>query len=449
MKINEIMHPDYVAMIGNWQKWRLTYESGDAFIDQYLSKYSSREDNATFSKRRELTYVPAFAKAAVNDVKNAIFQRAADIKRVGGSNKYQQAIAGQLSGVDLRDSTINSFIGLEVLPEILVQTKVGIYVDMHKDIGETYADVGDRHPYLYTYKAEDIRSWSYGADNKLNKLLLRGYRYENDLITDLPIKRVTYYRYFQKIEALGQITVREYNAEGNEISGSTLLLPEIPFVMPEISQSLMIDIAGYQIAMLNLASSDLHYAITSNFPFYVEQYDPRYEAASHMREAADKTSESDPVDGTATTAKTSSDKQKIVGTTQGRRYVINTEQPAFIHPSSEPLKISMEKQNNMKGEIRELINLSLANIKPKMVSAESRNIENEGLEAGLAAIGMVLEAAERQISENWHMYEGIKSPVVVSYPKMYSMKSDNERIKEANEKTTLQDSITYIQERND
>jgi len=450
MKINEILHPDYIASISSWLKWRLTYESGDAFVDAYLSQYSIREDMPTYNKRKALTYIPAFAKAAVNDVKNAIFQRAADIKRVNGSKKYQQAISGQLGGVDLFDSSINSFIGLNVLPELLTMAKVGIYVDMHKEIGETYADIGDRHPYIYTFKAEDIRSWCYGLDNKLNKLLLRGYLLINDPITQLPIRREAFYRYF--IKGDGRIIVQDYDKDGKEIGGTILLIPEIPFVIVEISQSLLVDIAGYQIALLNLASSDLHYAITSNFPFYTEQFDSRAEASSYLRQASDVNNNENNeavVDGTKATASTASDKQKIVGVTQGRRYSMGSERPGFIHPSPEPLRISMDKQELMKSEIRELINLSLANIKPKMVSAESRAMENEGLEAGLAAIGMILEASERQIAFNWHMYENTKSDVVVSYPKLYSMKSDSERIAEADKKMVLLvkiPSLTYKKE---
>jgi hypothetical protein len=39
----------------------------------------------------------------------------------------------------------------------------------------------------------------------------------------------------------------------------------------------MEDIADYQIALMNLESSDINYMLKSNFPFYVEQYDPRAE----------------------------------------------------------------------------------------------------------------------------------------------------------------------------
>ena len=51
-------------------------------------------------------------------------------------------------------------------------------------------------------------------------------------------------------------------------------IPEIPFVLMELDTSLMTDIADYQISLLNLASSDVNYALKSNFPFYVAQFNP-------------------------------------------------------------------------------------------------------------------------------------------------------------------------------
>lgn len=434
MKITESVHPTYLANMDNWSKWRLTYDAGELFIDQYLKRYSAREDATTFQKRREMTYIPAFAKAAVNDVKNAIFQRGADIRRVGGSSTYQQAINGQLNGVDLLDSSINSFVGTEILPELLVMSKVGIYVDMDKNPGETLADTLGKHPYMYVYRTEQIRNWLTDSHGQLIKLLLSSSESDIDETFGLPKGLKTTYRYFELRRDGVQVT--EYDKDGLETGGQVLALPFIPFISCEINQSLMTDIANYQIALLNLASSDLHYAITSNFPFYTEQFDSRAEAMSYLR-AADSAEGEATADGTATEAATAKPKEAITGITQGRRYPLNTERPGFIHPSPEPLNVSMLKQDKMKGEIRELINLSLANIKPKMVSAESRQIENEGLEAGLASIGLVLEATERQIAKYWHGYENKESTVVITYPKIYSLKSDSQRITEADEKADL------------
>ena len=58
-----------------------------------------------------MTPIAAFAKGAIIDVQNAIFQRMADISRTGGSSEYQMVIAGKNGGVDREGSSMNHFIG--------------------------------------------------------------------------------------------------------------------------------------------------------------------------------------------------------------------------------------------------------------------------------------------------------------------------------------------------
>jgi hypothetical protein len=63
-------------------------------------------------------------------------------------------------------------------------------------------------------------------------------------------------------------------------------------------------------------------------------------------------------------------------------------------------------------------------------------MDNQGLEAGLSYIGLVLEAAERQIAEFWAAYEERESVskrevATIKYPDRYSLKTDADRITEA------------------
>ena len=62
-------------------------------------------------------------------------------------------------------------------------------------------------------------------------------------------------------------------------------------------------------------------------------------------------------------------------------------------------------------------------------------MDNQGLEAGLSYIGLVLEAAERQIAEFWAAYEersrSKRNIATVKYPDRYSLKTDSDRITEA------------------
>ena len=54
-----------------------------------------------------------------------------------------------------------------------------------------------------------------------------------------------------------------------------LELTRIPFVLLDIGDSMIKDVVNHQIALLNLVSSDVNYALKSNFPFYIEQKDVR------------------------------------------------------------------------------------------------------------------------------------------------------------------------------
>ena len=116
-----ITHPYYGEKFSDWEKWRDVYEGGQHFIDRYLKPFSTREGDAAFKRRKEVTYNPAFAKEAVNEIKNSIFQRLTDISRVGGSESYRRAVEGKDGGVNLLGESMTSFIGRRILPELLFE----------------------------------------------------------------------------------------------------------------------------------------------------------------------------------------------------------------------------------------------------------------------------------------------------------------------------------------
>lgn len=422
-KVIDYRHPTYETRVLDWEKWRLTAEGGDPFIDEYVEKFSEREGDTEFTNRKELTPCPAFAKAAMNDVKNSIFQRTTDITRTGGPQTYQDAILGLNGGVDLSGSSMNSYIGNAVLPELLTLAKVGVYVDMPiVKPGLTKAETFGIKPYLYTYKAEDILNWAYDARHELKAVLLRDTYNATDE-TGLITGEETRFRLLF-IDESGVVNCRFYDSEGAILEEYTLEITRIPLVILEISNSILADIANHQIALVNLASSDIAYALKCNFPFYVEQYDPRA-ISPYLKQPSDSDID--------TGAKVSdSNITTKVGTTTGRRYPIGTDQPAFIHPSAEPLNASMSKQQQLKLEIRELLNLAISNLQPKMASAESKSIDMQGLEAGLSYIGLELENGERRIATLWAEYENTEA-ATVNYPEKYSLRSDADRRKEAEE----------------
>jgi hypothetical protein len=447
-KIIDVAHPEHLAQSLNWQMYRLTYEAGDAFIYNYLVKYSARESNEDFFTRRRITYVPAFAKTAVDEVKNSIYQRTVDVTREGGPRSYQDAIRGDDGGVDLNGSTMNSFIGIEVLPELLTMRKVGIYVDMPAlDPGISIAEKGDKRPYVYIYKAEDIKSWVPDDDynkNGYKALLLKENNWGHDEETGLPTDLVERYRYLVVKETpVGRrVFVTYYNNVGDQIIEQTMLqIDKIPFHVLEITDSLLSNAARYQIALMNLASSDMGFCLLANFPFYVEQFDAAAE------QIFNKQPDERPFEETQQfnfRINTETQREIRVGATTGRRYPKNLEQPAFINPSSEPTQLSMEKQKQIKEEIRELVGLSLSNVRPKMASAESKGYDQQGLEAGLSYIGLVLQYGEAKVAEYWAMYEGSSTPARIQYPESYSLESSAERLQRIENLTKQLDIATSL-----
>lgn len=412
-----VTQPIYDATLLEWIKWRLTYEGGQRFIGRYLVRQSTRETDADFANRTTMAYCPAFAKAAINEVKNAIFQRIADVTREGGPKSYLDCCKGLGTGVDLRGSSMNSFIGKDILAELLVMRKVGVYVDREAVPPDSSLADPVNHPYLYVYKAEDILNWDYVLHDqtKLRAVLLRDNYSELDVTTNLPNGCAQRYRYVY-LGADNKVHVQLFQKGlSSEIDKEvTLNISRIPFVVFELTHSLLMDAANYQIALLNMESADISYMLKANFPFYTEQVDGRT-SGSHLKDGNDKDVE-----------------EVTVGAIHGRKYPKSLERPGFIAPPVDPIKISMEKQEQMKNDIRRLINLALETVKGVQVSAESKSMDERGLEAGLSCIGMELERAERVIASIWAEYEN-SDVTTVNYPARYSLKTDSEILDEAKE----------------
>jgi hypothetical protein len=434
-RIIDSRHPSFLASMTDWEAWRLTYRGGDEFKQRYLERFTTREDPTDFEIRRRLTPVPAFAKSAINDIRNSIFQRMRDITRVGGSEAYRKAVNGVDLGVDRRGSGMNAFLGMKVLQELLVMGRCGIFVDNSVLQGQTLADTIGVRPYLYTYQAEDILSWTCASpDNpsEFQSLLVRDTCTDYDRRTSLPLQ--TFQRFRMLWLEQGQVMLQFFNAAGEEIDRDgnpggpvALELNRIPFVMPDIGDSLLKDVWRHQVALLNLTSRDVWYALQSNFPFYVEQRDLRA-IGTHLKQASTE-------DGTATSGGQGAGEQAItVGANHGRAYGKDLDPPQFIHPSPEPLLASIKLQDKLEGDIRRLVNLAVQAMATRG-SAEAKALDNQGLEAGLSFIGLVLESSERLIAEHWAAYES-KNPkqrevATVKYPDRYSLKTDADRIDEA------------------
>jgi len=437
MNIQDMVHPIYAGMISEWTMFRTIFAGGSDFINAYLKKFSIRENDADFKNRLDITYAPTHAKAAVTDIKNSIYQRMVDVSRINGPESYRRAIN---ENIDLDGNTMTGFIGRIILPDLLSIGKIGICIDKQPtEPGMTRADTKDLRPYIYSYAAEDIRSWAWDSNGKLSSLLLREYSDVIDKDTGLTVESLEQFR-LMRVTGNG-VQIDYYTDEGIFDSTIELEIPEIPFIITEISQSLLTDVASYQIALLNLGSSDMNYSLKSNFPFYTEQY--LASADQYLRTSLDtepkyNTDTVEPTtEGTAERAATSSEKQISIGSTQGRRYPKGLDRPGFINPSSEPLVVSMSKQKELKAEVRELVNLNLASLQSRRASAESKQEDTRGKEEGLSYIGLELEYLERRIGHFWSLFEGNTEEPVIKYPQSYSLKSDSDRRKEAEELNKL------------
>jgi hypothetical protein len=477
--LTAIRHPEYLEDELYWYEWRDIYNGGPRFVRRNLKKFSNRETNEDFATRKFFTPIPTFAKSAINDIRNAIFQRLRDVTRRDGSENYMRSCAGEIGGVDNKGSAMQSFLGIDVLTELLVMGRAGVYVDMPQLSGmRTMADEGNERPYCYMYRVEDILSWAVAKPEEpgdFTALLVRdrGIDYNQGFAHGayLPQGGYTRYRFMWIDPTTRKVKMKMYDEDdnligidGRPLNGSStdsvrrdmriltteggveseagvinLQLDRIPFTMLSIGGSLLKDVYKHQVALLNLGSSDVSYALKANYPFFIEQRDMLRSGGHLKKTVAD--------DGTTVTSDNSNvGEEGRTGVTHGRTYDLKADAPSFIHPSPEPLMASMKLQEKLEDDIRKLINLAVQNkMGQRAVSAEAMKLSDQGLEAGLSYIGLVLESAERQIAEHWAAYEhkdrDKRKIATVKYPDRYSLKNDEDRVKEAQDLSALMYSV--------
>ena len=424
--IVNIRHQSYVSDSFDWELWRDCFEGGRWFRDRYLQHYPKRETSADFELRRQLSPIPTFAKAAIIDLRNSIFQRLTDVTRTGGTDAYQRAIVGKSGGMDGKGATANSFFGKQVLTELLVMGKCGVYVDA-APLAPTLLSEPTLPPFLSHYPVEDILSYTLdarGEEGQFKAVFLRDrITHYNQVAPGIQLPDgapKTQYRMVYKTE-FGDVVIQLYD-EGGAEKGDLIYtgLKSVPFVLLDIDDSLMKDVCSYQIALLNLASSDVDYALRSNFPFLTIQTDGNVTGA-HLKQPGGGSSDA-------------TGKEESLGTGRGRYYGVGEERPGFISPSVEPLTASMNLQESHKDSIRELINLAVQSKKgTRTESAEAKKLSSEGLDAGLSFIGLVLQLGEQTIAKYWAETENTQRPEVptIAYPTRYILKTDEERTTQA------------------
>ena len=451
-----VKHPDYLFTSTDWAEWRETFGGGRDYRLRYLKQWSNRETDPEFNIRRECTPIPTVAKAAILDIRNAIFQRLEDVVRSGGSVSYNHAVEGERGGVNREGSSMNQFIGVDVLTELLVMGRVGVYVDAPNVKPVTLADqIGkDLAPYCYCYRIEDILSFTLDHNEvrgTFKAVLLRDHvvSYNSDFAgVELPEGRKARLRLVWKDDVTGKVKVRMWEDDedkaiiplvGGDADGAvTLDISVVPFIMPDIGDSLMIDITSYQHALLNLVSGDVNWSLMSSSPFLTIQRDGRSVGAHLKKPGRSNTPEPG--------GQHSQDQEEQIGG-KGRYYDTGMERPDYIAPPTEPLLASMKLQEKLEDDIRKLVNLAVTNkAGSRTESAEAKKLSSQGLEAGLSYIGLVLENAEKRIAEYWGMYESHEG-TAVSYPERYILKQDIDRIEEAQAMADLMDRLPSVSAR--
>lgn len=445
LTISGVRHPNYNYDRLYWELYRDVFEGGMWFRKRYLQKLSADESNEEYNRRLSLSPIPSFAKQSVLEIRNSIFQRLPEVTRLGGTPEYESAMT---KNVDRKFTGMNQFMGYNVLTELLVLGKVGIYVDAPNVLPTTLAD-GKQHPYLYCYRAEDILSWVEETEEEYGQfkaVLLKDQVYtESTHFGDikLPDGREERYRLVYR-DDMGTVRVKMYDKDSNliylpqsESDGSVILgLPLVPFVLADIGDSLLKDVWSYQVTLLNIMSGAASFDISSNVPFLTIQDDMRAVGA-HLKQPGAQ-------EGPERNNQKSGNRIERIGSTRGRYYDKGMERPDFISPSADSLTASLAHQEKLQDDIRKLVNLAVeGKAGSRTESAEAKKIASQSFEAGLAFIGTVLQTTEQRIADIWAHYEDIESPKVakVAYPSRYSVKTDAERLEEADKLMEVADKV--------
>lgn len=433
--LSGIRHPGYLFDSLNWQRYRDIYEGGIYFRDRYLQKFSSDETDTAFLRRKSISPIPSFAKQAITEIRNSIFQRLPDVTRMGGSPEYSESM---LKSVDRKGTSMNQFVGINILTELLVIGRVGVYIDAPSVLPTTLAE-RKQNPYLYCYPVEDVLSWVAETEEnqgQFKAVLLRDREltYNSHLGNiALPDGREERYRLVYR-DDFGDVRVKIFTDEEEVVplpnadaDGSVRLnLPYVPFLMPDIGDSLLKDVWSYQVALLNIMSGAVSFDVSSNVPFLTIQTDLRT-AGSHLKKPS-------ATPGPEANNQEAKSQEENIGSTRGRYYDKDVDRPMFIAPPSEPLIASMQLQESMRDDIRRLVSLAVEGKSgSRTESGTAKKISAQSLEAGLSFIGTVLQTTEQQIAEIWGHYESVTSPKVaqINYPSTYSIKTDEERLTEA------------------
>lgn len=416
--------------------WRQCFNGGNLFREQFLTRRITYESTGNggwkpneaesesyqdFAERKSKTPIPTYAKREINRLKNKMVQRFGDIVYRGGSDAMKLAIKGQDKGVDNRGSSMNDFIGCEILPDTLVIGKIGCFVDFPISPGTSLFDLQANRakPFMYTYPVEEIlhlvRS-DRGDTSDWKYVSFWDRTYEQGANGETVSK--AYIRAFWKDDVKGKVQFQLYSDTGIEEGPQRELpLTEIPFVLFDIGGSLIEDACSYQIQLLNLVSNDTAYCLQANYPFMVRQRDKNNTGAFQAG------SEPDGVKA---------------GEKKGLWYDKGLNAPQFIAPPSNPIDASIAMRQESKKEIQEIVSDSLQDVAGT----------TEGIGAGLSFIGSRLQLGVQRLFDHCAAYESVnpqkRTVATIHVPEQWIQRPLLERIDECSKLTELQFSVSSL-----
>lgn len=441
-------HPDWTLYHNTWIKWRLAYNGGEEFVKEYLQKYHD-ESPFEYARRRSLTFNPPHSLGVVNTIRDAFAVKLPDVER-DGSEEYLDWCA---TNVDRCKSSMSTFVGEQVFPEMLALQICGVWMDSPlRSPDEDLAAARARMPFLFTIRRENVLSWYYDPEtNELLSFLCQEWvpvRNEWGLVVDVALR----YRYAELIRdyfGIGNNGVRVmFIDKDGHLTGDNIVDPEtaepkvfplsrIPFVEFSIPKSLMEDIADMQTALMNLNSCDVDFLFKQNFPVWTEQIDAELEAERELMAAKNHDGSQESADNNAI------GKKRTVGSSRGVAYDKGLNAPDFVAPSPEPVRVSMEKQTAIATDIRVVSNVALTSMSVAALeqSGASKEADRIGLEASLAFLASVVETGEKDIAVLFHEMMGIPVESSVTYPRNFNVKTDAENRAEAKELIEIRDAV--------
>lgn len=376
-------------------KWRLCFEGGNAFKIRYVLKYSGRENDEDFARRRTLTPIPAMASTTINEVAYHIVSKLDSVLRQSDDDQFRDAMDGKDGGIDGQGMSFNTLLSDKIIPELLGMGRYGILVDRDED--------AKAPPNIQFLSREQIQSWQYDHTGKLIDVTISQFKPNfNDV--GLHLKVESHSERFKLVDG----KVHHWDDKSLEDDFEVLNLTSIPVFIDSVPVPAMRNCADHQIALINLVSSAVNGAYSNNFALYVEQG----AGGSGDLKREGKTEQP----------------SQVGGALHGRNYPMNAERPAFIAPPSEPVKITLDMIAKLEDQIRDMCHMA---IRAVASNGDSSKTANRPLEAALVALTYKLARLEEFIASAWQQYTGRPFEYTVVYPKDFSEVDVDTRAKTA------------------